>query len=165
MPPEASFVPKQGAFAFINFAETSDYMDQRYPAGLVYVSMVDTAKKTAECYWLEKTWNTVLWPTKKDTVTYDKYWDNTKWEATWRKKNNKGPKDKPPQSQYKLHWSSQDQPFGNFVPYHIPEGQVRLCPQGCNLWTCERVKLSVAFMDKVAKDVFEKLGCINTRKI
>jgi hypothetical protein len=85
MGPEESFIPKQGAFGFINFAGTIDYRDQLYPAGLVYVSKVNTAKKKATCYWFETSWGTVKWP-NKSTVTYDKYWDHAKWEAAWRKR-------------------------------------------------------------------------------
>jgi hypothetical protein len=130
----------------------------------VYVLKIDTKKKVAVCHWFEKTWKTVRWP-KKDTVAYDKWWNEANWEKEWRRKSKACKGQRPPESEYMKHWSSEDQPFRNFVPvhatFHVPPGTVALVPaSAASVKVCESVKLPAAFMNGVMAPAFRSLGCI-----
>jgi hypothetical protein len=158
MSPEHNFVPVAGSYGFINFSGTSEYANQKYPAGLVYVHSIDTTKKVAKCYWFEKTWKTVNWPTKPE-VTYDKYWTNPNWEKEWRKKN-KSKNAAPPAAEYMKHWSHEEQPLAHFVPFAVPATEVSFLPTSGSVDVCDSVKISADFMRAVMVPQFVACACV-----
>jgi hypothetical protein len=153
MPPEASFVPKACAFGFINLAGTPDYRSQTHLAGLVYVSEIDISKTVAKVWWFEKTWTGPVWTVAY--AVYTKYWNDRNWGKAYRKK-----KATPPVAEYRKHWHSQDTPFNNFVPIQIDPDKVTLVPAAEDVWTCEKVKFTAAYIDAVMAPAFAEYGCV-----
>jgi hypothetical protein len=63
-------------------------------------------------------------------------------------------------AEYRKHWHSQDTPFNNFVPIQIDPDKVTLVPAAKDVWTCEKVKFTAAYMDAVMAPAFAGYGCV-----
>jgi hypothetical protein len=88
-------------------------------------------------------------------AVYTKYWNGPHWGKPYRKK-----KATPAVAKYRKYWHSQDTPFNNFVPIHNDIDKVTFVPAAMDVWTCEKVKFTAAYINAVMAPAFAGYGCV-----